>query len=103
VKYIQIIDGARNCVYDIFASSDEDHALLFPDNTDIAFIEDLEARPDWERVGAALTRLWPNRVPKVRAMGIHGMIFYQLPWKRQFYPTLRDEEAVNPNGSKLRA
>jgi hypothetical protein len=32
-------------------------------------------------------------------MGIHGIVFYQLYAKRKYYPTLKDEEAVNPDGS----
>ena len=40
--------------------------------------------------------------PKSQAMGIHGILFYQLYGKRKYYPTLRDEEAVNPDGSALR-
>jgi hypothetical protein len=35
-------------------------------------------------------------------MGIHGVLFYELLKKRQYYPTLRDEEAINPDGSRLR-
>jgi hypothetical protein len=35
-------------------------------------------------------------------MGIHGIVFCGLYVKRKYYPTLRDEEAVNPDGSQLR-
>jgi hypothetical protein len=35
-------------------------------------------------------------------MGIHGLLFYELEGKKQYYPTRRDEEAENPGGSKLR-
>ena len=101
-KNIQVIDGADNCVYDIFAASDEDHALLFPGDSDVAFAEELESRSDLAPVSQALERLWENRVPKARALGIHGTLFYDLPRKRALYPTLRDEEARNPDGSKLR-
>jgi hypothetical protein len=31
-KHIQVIDPALNCTYDIFAASEEDFALLFPDD-----------------------------------------------------------------------
>ena len=99
MKNIQVIDGADNCVYDIFASSDEDFVVMFPDGTDIAFAEDFDNSAEIE---AALKRLWANRVPKFEARGIHGTIFYGLENKRQFYPTLRDEEAVNPDGTRLR-
>lgn len=102
MKYIQVIDGADNCVYDVFATSDEDYALLFPNHTDIAFADDLDARPDAPTVAAALERLWLNRVPRVEARGIHGLLFFGLPGKRQYYPTLRDEEAANPDGTRLR-
>lgn len=102
MKYIQVIDGADNCVYDVFASSAQDHALLFPDATDIAFAEDLRMRPDRDEVALALARLWANRVPKTQASGIHGTIFFGLSEKRKYYPTLRDEEAVNPDGTRLR-
>jgi len=38
----------------------------------------------------------------MNAMGIHGTLFYELDDKKQYYPTRRDEEAVNPDGSQLR-
>lgn len=103
MRFIQIIDGAENCVYDVFSCSEADFAILFPDGTDIAFAEELEARQDCELVREALARLWRGRVRKPDVQGIHGTLFYELAHKRKYYPTLRDEEAVNPNGSKLRA
>ena len=102
MKNIMVIDGAENCVYDIFAASDDDFALIFPNETDIAFIEDIERRQSAEIVLAALKRTWSNRVPKRDATGIHGIVFYQMYAKRKYYPTLRDEEAANPDGSGLR-
>lgn len=102
MKNIMVIDGAENCVYDIFATPDGDFALIFPDGTNIAFIEDIERRADAEVVFEALKRTWPNRIPKREAVGIHGIVFYELYAKRKYYPTLRDEEAVNPDGSALR-
>ena len=102
MKNIMVIDGAENSVYDVFSVSDDDFALIFPGGTDIAFTEDVERRTDAEAVFEALTRAWPHRIPKREAMGIHGIVFYGLDVKRKYYPTLRDEEAVNPDGSRLR-
>lgn len=102
MKNVQVIDGALNCVYDVFAASDDDHALLFPNGTDIAFAEDFQSRADIDSVEAALERLWLNRVPKAQVMGIHGTLFYQLSEKREYYPSRKDEEAVNPDGTRLR-
>jgi hypothetical protein len=81
---------------------DDDFALVFPEGTDVAFIEDIERRPNAEVVFQALKRTWSNRIPKRDATGIHGIVFYQLYDKRKYYPTLRDEEAVNPDASALR-
>lgn len=41
---IQVIDGARNSVYHIFAATDEEFALIFPTGRDIAFIDEVMAR-----------------------------------------------------------
>lgn len=102
MKNIQIIDGARNCVYDIFAATDEEFAAVFPGDQDIAFIDDVYARGDTPRLDRIFTEIWKRRIPKRDAMGIHGTLFYELDFKKPYYPTLRDEEAVNPGGSRLR-
>ena len=102
MKNIQVIDGAINCVYDIFAASDADYALIFPKGTDVAFAEDFKRRKNRLQLKAAFERLWRRRIPKSQAVGIHGILFYQLEEKREFYPTLKDEEAVNPDGTRLR-
>ena len=39
MKNIQVIDAALNCVYDIFAATDEEFAQIFPSSEDVAFIE----------------------------------------------------------------
>ena len=102
MKYIQVIDGARNCAYDIFAATDEEFALVFPTETDIAFIDEVYAREHKELLDAAFNEIWRRRVRKSESQGIHGILFYELDEKKVFYPTRRDEEAVNSDGSRLR-
>ena len=34
--------------------------------------------------------------------GLHGLLFYGLDEKKRYYPSRRDEEAQNPDGSRLR-
>lgn len=103
MKNIQVIDGADNCVYDIFAATDEEFCLIFPPGQDIAFIDEVMAHGPDEALEAAFLEIWKRRVRKSEAMGIHGVLFYELDHKKQYYVTRRDEEAENPNGSKLRA
>jgi hypothetical protein len=102
MKNIQIIDGALNSVYDIFAATDEEFALIFPGDQDIAFIDEVLARsPDLDLDGT-FKRIWQRRIPKREAMGIHGLLFYEMEHKKQLYPTRKDEEARNPDGTRLR-
>ncbi|WP_427501686.1 hypothetical protein ACQE3E_23720 (plasmid) [Methylomonas sp. MED-D] len=44
MKNIQVIDGAANSVYDIFAATDDEFALIFPEGQDVSFIEEVMAR-----------------------------------------------------------
>jgi hypothetical protein len=102
MKNIQIIDGADNAVYDIFAATEQEFDLIFPTGQNVAFINEVLRRGPKEELDEAFTRIWARRVQKQSAMGIHGLLFYELDHKMQYYPTRRDEEAINPNGSKLR-
>lgn len=102
MKNIQVIDGADNCVYDIFSATDEEFALIFPVGEDVAFIDEVLTRGPRAALDAAFERIWSRRVRKSEAVGIHGLLFYELESKKQYYPTRRDEEAQNPGGSKLR-
>jgi hypothetical protein len=102
MKNIQIIDGAQNSVYDIFSATDKEFALIFPSGTDIAFIDEVYANGDALLLDTAFTKIWKRRIKKSKTKGIHGILFYELEVKKAYYPTRRDEEAINPDGSRLR-
>jgi hypothetical protein len=103
MKNIQVIDAAENCVYDIFAATETEFALIFPPGQDIAFIDEVYNRVDEESLKVAFKNIWLRRVPKAEVQGIHGLLFYQLDAKKVYYPTRKDEEAINSNGSRLGA
>ena len=102
MKNIQVIDGADNSVYDIFVATDEEFALIYPAGQDIAFIDEVYERGERTQLDAAFNNIWKRRIPKVQANGIHGILFYELEQKKKYYPTRRDEDALNPDGSRLR-
>lgn len=102
MKNIQIIDGADNCVYDIFACTEEEFALIFPAGTDIAFIDEIYARGQSGLLDDTFNRIWQRRQRKAEVQGIHGTIFYELDGKMVYYPARKDNEAVNPDGTNLR-
>ena len=74
MKNIQVIDGALNSVYDIFAATEEEFALIFPAGQDVAFIDEVLARGPKNSL-AAFGRIWERRLPKREAMGIHGLFY----------------------------
>src|ERR1700722_10167609 len=102
MKNIQVIDGAENCAYDIFAATDEEFTVIFPPGQDIAFIDEVYSRTKPSVLEKALSMIWTRRLGKTEALGIHGILFYQLERKKIYYPTRRDEDAANPDGSRLR-
>lgn len=102
MKNIQIIDGAENCVYDIFSATDEEFALIFHNETDIAFINEIYESGNVQLLDTAFNSIWQRRIKKIDVQGIHGTIFYELDRKRVYYPTRKDEEACNPGGFNLR-
>jgi hypothetical protein len=58
--------------------------------------------PQEKELNVAFQNIFKRRVAKKDAMGIHDLLFYELKPKKVYYPTRRDEEAVNPDGSRLR-
>jgi len=102
MKNIQVFDGATNSVYDIFAATDEEFALIFPAGQDVAFIDEVMARGPEQALDEAFSRIWRRRIAKRDAMGIHGQLFYEMNHKKRYYPTRIDEEAINPDGTRLR-
>jgi hypothetical protein len=86
VKNIQVFDGADNALYDIFAATDEEFALIFPNGTDVAFIDEVYQKQPSQTLNAAFTEICKRRVPKRQAMGIHGLLFYECEHKKVYYP-----------------
>jgi len=102
MKNIQVIDGADNCVDDVFAATDEEFALVFPAGDDIAFIDEVFDRVPSAMLDQAFNNIWTRRLVKSEVVSIHGLLFYELEKKKRYYPTRRDEDAQNPGGSRLR-
>jgi len=98
MKNIQVIDGAENCAYDTFAATDKEFALIFPAGQDIEFIDDFVRRVGKKRAGKVLAALRRRRQNKKEIQGLHGTLFYELAFKKKYYPTKKDNEAIaNPS------
>ncbi len=93
MKNIQVIDGADNCTYDIFAVSDKDFKLIFPGDRDIEFVKDFVKRVGGEKSHKILSKAWKNWVNKKEVNGIHGTLFFELDkTKKKFYPNRKETD-----------
>ncbi len=93
MKNIQVIDGAANCAYSIYSVTDEEFVILFPNpGQDIEFIEDAIERVGDENLGSIMRPVWNRPVEKREVRGMHGTVFYELYWKREYYPTKKEAE-----------
>lgn len=87
MKNVQVIDGAQNSEYAIFAFEDAQFDLIFPgQGQDIEFIDDVVARLSGEQIERAFKGVWARKIPKAEVSGIHGTLFYELEFKKKFYP-----------------
>lgn len=94
MKNIQVIDGADNCTYDIYAATEREFSLIFPSGQDIEFIDDFVQRVGKRRARKVLDALWQRRQNKKEIRGVHGTLFYELGFKKKYYPTKKEDEAV---------
>jgi hypothetical protein len=96
MKNIQVVDGAVNCAYDVYSTTEEDFLKIFSaPGQDIQFIEDI--RDDVE-IQQILSRMWKRRLNKPEINGIHGTLFYELIDKKQFYPNKQESDLTNGLG-----
>tara|TARA_B110000008_G_scaffold279643_1_gene327670 strand:+ start:534 stop:836 length:303 start_codon:yes stop_codon:yes gene_type:complete len=91
MKNIQIIDGANNCEYAIYSIEEKCFNIIFPNDTDVQFIEDIYS----EDLKMIFEKLWGNQIRKKDVVGIHGTLFYGLISKKKYYPNLMESDLRN--------
>lgn len=106
MRNIQIIDGARNATFSLFQATDEEFAAIFPDDQDMALIEDVVTRLGESEAGNILSRIWERPILKRDAQGIHGTLFYDWDDRREILPVTRrevdwDERSINAAQRRL--
>jgi len=87
MKNVQIIDGAMNSLFEIYAIPDDVFVRLFPSGADVAFAEDF-AESDSLWAG-----FYKHRVDKKSVRGIDGTL--HLTKKAEvacFFPTRKEAE-----------
>lgn len=104
MKNVQVIDGAANCTYSIYAFTDEEFLAIFPaPEQGVEFIEDALERLGPEALDEALEEVWARPVRKPEVIGIHGTLFYELAQKKRFYPSKSERDVSGPPNAPFRA
>lgn len=98
MKHIQVVDGADNCVFPVYAVSERDFKLLFPAHgQNVEFAQDLALRLGGEReAGQLIMRCTAEHVNKSTITGIHGTLFINLPNRRRHFPNKRESDVFVP-------
>jgi len=97
MKNVQIIDGADNCTYSIYAFTDEEFLKIFPaPGQDVDFIEDALERLGTEALDETLEKVWARPVKKPDVVGIYGTLLYELGRKKRFYPSKSESDVAGP-------
>ena len=92
MKNIQVVDGAVNCDFPIYAATNDEFGAIFPGpDQDLEIVEDLVARVGEERADIILRAVWDRRLDKKLAVGIHGTLFYEKEGERVYFPASRRE------------
>ena len=97
MKNVQVIDGADNCTYSIYAFTNEEFLTIFSaPGQDVEFIEDALERLGIEALDATLEKVWARPVRKPDVVGVHGTLFYELARKKRFYPSKSERDVAGP-------
>ena len=93
MKNVQIVDGAANCAFSIYAIPEFEFQQLFPGNSqNVEFIEDAIHRLGENAVSKIMKLTWNGPLNKVEVNGIHGTLFVGLPERRVLYPNKREAD-----------
>ena len=101
MKNVQVIDGALNCEYAVYAFTDDQFKLIFPaPDQNVEFIDDVIARLSSIDAEFAFDGVWDRKIDKRSLTGLHGTLFYELSHKKIYYPTKRDDDMWDGNSAR---
>ena len=93
MKNIQVIDGAVNCAYCVYAIPDRAFKAIFPRaGQDIEFVEDLVKRVGTKAAVKLVMTTNKPPIQKAEIAGIHGTLFFHLLEKKPFYPNKKEAD-----------
>ncbi|MCX5511909.1 hypothetical protein C3941_07535 [Kaistia algarum] len=93
-----VIDDGLDCRFPVYQVTDNDFSAIFSEKFEIEFIEDILKRDDISALDEIFERMWTQEIPKAKAQGIHGTLFYDEYDRKKYFP----EKIWNGTPSDLR-
>ena len=97
MKNFMVIDGAQNSTYDIFGVDKKIFDIVFPDNSDIAFLDEVSSRVIALGLdeGDFINELYSNKLEKRSIRGLHGILHSTgSPSNKEYYPTRKESDVI---------
>jgi len=93
MKNFIVIDGAQNSTYDIFGIDETTFDIVFPGNSDVAFLDDVVARVNEMKLDeiSFFNNLYSNKLNKKSIKGLHGILHSTGSLcNKEYFPTRRE-------------
>ena len=97
MKNFMVVDGAQNSTFDIFRVSDAMFALVFPNGTDVAFLDEVVSRIRARGLDQHkfFARLYSQPIDKKAVQGLHGILHSTCSYcDKASFPTRKEAEVV---------
>ncbi|SHL04188.1 hypothetical protein [Desulforamulus aeronauticus] len=98
MKNIQIIDGARNSVFEIYAIDDETFGKIFGNEMDVVFLSDLTEYLDYDKpeIQAFWLKVYSKKMDKRNVNGIHGTLHLDSSYcEKSYFPERKEKLVIN--------
>jgi hypothetical protein len=93
MKNFMVIDGAQNSTYDIFGIDKTTFDIVFPSNSDVAFLDEVIAKVKEIELDETsfFNNLYSNKLDKKSIKGLHGVLHFSgSPCNKKYFPTRRE-------------
>ena len=98
MKNIQIIDGACNSVFEIYAIDDETFGNIFDNGKDVVFLSDLTEYLDYDKpeIQTFWLKVYSIKVDKKTVNGIHGTLHLDgSNCEKRYFPARKEKLVIN--------
>ena len=98
MKNVQVIDGAVNSTFDIYAISEDTYNVIFSNGEDVVFLDSVEVRLRSLNIDkeAFWQRFYRKKVLKKEVEGIHGTLHLTGSFcQEQYFPTHKENEVLD--------